>query len=68
MVTPLALGAITIHPVVEQQGAFFNALSFFPNLTKEAGWRFGAGVVQRECHVQNRFGNVGRSRWRDHNL
>ena len=35
MVTPLALGAITIHPVVEQQGAFFNALSFFPNLTKE---------------------------------
>src|SRR5215469_6652510 len=35
MTTPLLLGEITIHPVVEQQGAFFDALSFFPNLTKE---------------------------------
>jgi glyoxylase-like metal-dependent hydrolase (beta-lactamase superfamily II) len=34
MTTPLALGEITIHPVVEQQGAFFDALSFFPKLTK----------------------------------
>ena len=35
MITPLALGEITVHPVVEQQGAFFDALSFFPKLTKE---------------------------------
>jgi glyoxylase-like metal-dependent hydrolase (beta-lactamase superfamily II) len=35
MKTPLALGEITIHPVVEQQGAFFDALGFFPKLTKE---------------------------------
>src|SRR6516164_11126992 len=35
MTTPLVLGEITIHPVVEQQGAFFDALSFFPNLSKE---------------------------------
>jgi len=32
---PLALDDITIHPVVEQQGAFFEALPFFPKLTKE---------------------------------
>jgi hypothetical protein len=32
---PLALDDITIHPVVEQQGAFFEALPFFPELTKE---------------------------------
>jgi glyoxylase-like metal-dependent hydrolase (beta-lactamase superfamily II) len=36
MTTPLALGEITIHPVVEQEGAFFDALSFFPKLTKDA--------------------------------
>ena len=36
MTTPLALGEITIHPVVEQQGAFFDALSFFPKLAKDA--------------------------------
>lgn len=35
MITPLALGEIAVHPVVEQQGAFFDALSFFPKLTKE---------------------------------
>jgi len=32
---PLALDDITIHPVVEQQGAFFEALPFFPKPTKE---------------------------------
>ena len=35
MTMPLTLGEISIHPVVEQQGAFFDALSFFPKLTKE---------------------------------
>ncbi len=35
MTMPLALDDITIHPVVEQQGAFFEALPFFPKLTKE---------------------------------
>jgi glyoxylase-like metal-dependent hydrolase (beta-lactamase superfamily II) len=35
MSKPLTLGDITIHPVVEQQGAFFDALSFFPKLSKE---------------------------------
>ena len=35
MSTPLTLRDITIHPVVEQQGAFFDALSFFPKLSKE---------------------------------
>src|SRR5260370_2453452 len=35
MTMPLALDDITIHPVVEQQGAFLEALPFFPNLTKQ---------------------------------
>jgi hypothetical protein len=35
MTKPLALHDITIHPVVEQQGAFFEVLGFFPALTKE---------------------------------
>jgi hypothetical protein len=32
---PITLQDITIHPVVEQQGAFFDAMGFFPTLTKE---------------------------------
>ena len=33
--TTITLNNITIHPVVEQQAPFFNALEFFPTLTKE---------------------------------
>jgi len=33
--TTITLKDITIHPVVEQQAPFFNALEFFPTLTKE---------------------------------
>jgi glyoxylase-like metal-dependent hydrolase (beta-lactamase superfamily II) len=32
---PITLKDITIHPVVEQQGAWFEALGFFPTLSKE---------------------------------
>jgi glyoxylase-like metal-dependent hydrolase (beta-lactamase superfamily II) len=35
MPAPIALEDITIHPVVEQQGSWFDALQFFPTLTKE---------------------------------
>ena len=35
MSAPIALQDITIHPVVEQQGSWFDALQFFPTLTKE---------------------------------
>ena len=35
MTTAIALQDITIYPVVEQQGPFFDALEFFPTLTKE---------------------------------
>ena len=35
MTTPITLKDITIHPVVEQQGAFFERMGFFPTLTKE---------------------------------
>ena len=36
MTTAITLKDITIHPVVEQQGALFDALEFFPTLSKEA--------------------------------
>ena len=35
MPTAIPLHDITIHPVVEQQGPFFDVLEFFPTLTKE---------------------------------
>ncbi len=35
MMTPIKLQDITIHAVVEQQGAWFDARTFFPSLTKE---------------------------------
>ena len=35
MPAPIALQDTTIHPVIEQQGSWFDALQFFPTLTKE---------------------------------
>jgi glyoxylase-like metal-dependent hydrolase (beta-lactamase superfamily II) len=35
MASPIKLGSITIHRIVEQQMPFFDALEFFPSLTKE---------------------------------
>lgn len=35
MTRDITLGDITIQQIVEQQGAFFDALTFFPTLTKE---------------------------------
>jgi glyoxylase-like metal-dependent hydrolase (beta-lactamase superfamily II) len=35
LMTQIALHDITIHPVVEQQGAFFKAKEFFPTLRQE---------------------------------
>jgi glyoxylase-like metal-dependent hydrolase (beta-lactamase superfamily II) len=35
MTSPIALKDITIYPIVEQQGPFFNALQFFPKLNKD---------------------------------
>jgi glyoxylase-like metal-dependent hydrolase (beta-lactamase superfamily II) len=32
---PIQIGNITIHRIVEQEGPFFNAMSFFPDITKE---------------------------------
>lgn len=31
----LNLGAVTIHRIVEQEGAFFDAFEFFPTLTRD---------------------------------
>jgi glyoxylase-like metal-dependent hydrolase (beta-lactamase superfamily II) len=35
MTTRIALGNLTIHRIVEQEGPFFDVLKFFPTLTKE---------------------------------
>ena len=35
MPAPIALQDVTIHPVIEQQGSWFDALQFFPTLTKD---------------------------------
>ena len=35
MTMPIALNDITIHPIVEQQGAWFDAMGFFPARTKD---------------------------------
>jgi glyoxylase-like metal-dependent hydrolase (beta-lactamase superfamily II) len=35
MPAPIKLGNITIHRIVEQEGPFFEVLTFFPKLTKE---------------------------------
>jgi glyoxylase-like metal-dependent hydrolase (beta-lactamase superfamily II) len=35
MATPITLRDITIHPVVESQGAHFDVMDFFPTLTRE---------------------------------
>ena len=35
MASPIQLGPITIHRIVEQEVPFFDALEFFPSLTKE---------------------------------
>jgi glyoxylase-like metal-dependent hydrolase (beta-lactamase superfamily II) len=35
MIKPLALNEISMHPIVEQQGAFFGVREFFPSLTDE---------------------------------
>jgi len=35
MTTPITLNDIQIYPIVEQQGAFFKALEFFPKLGQE---------------------------------
>ena len=35
MTTAITLKDITIHPVVEHQGPFFDVMEFFPTLTKE---------------------------------
>ena len=31
---PIQIGNITIHRIVEQEGPFFNAMSFFPDITR----------------------------------
>jgi glyoxylase-like metal-dependent hydrolase (beta-lactamase superfamily II) len=35
MTTPISLNDITIYPIIEQQGGFFEVMGFFPTLSKE---------------------------------
>jgi hypothetical protein len=33
--TGIEIGSVTIHRVVEQEGPFFEAMDFFPTMTRE---------------------------------
>ena len=35
MLSPIQLGPISIHRIVEQEMPFYDAMEFFPTLTKE---------------------------------
>ena len=35
MSAPIEIGSTTIHRIVEQEGPFFEAMQFFPTMTKE---------------------------------
>ena len=53
MTTAITLKDITIHPVVEQEGPFFDALEFFPTLTKEVLRRAHQAAAQKS-HLKQR--------------
>jgi len=51
--TSFKVGDITIHRIVEQEGGFFDPLTFFPNLTPEVlaenkGWMTDGGYLDQE--------------------
>jgi hypothetical protein len=46
MLEQIQIGNITIHRIVEQEGAFFEALRFFRTLTKELLEEIGIGCIQ----------------------
>src|SRR5215471_14575646 len=51
--TTFAVGDITVHRVVEQEGPFFALLEFFPSLTAEVleenrGWMTDGGFLDRQ--------------------
>ena len=35
MLTGIEIGSVTIHRIVEQEGTFFDALQFFPTMTRD---------------------------------
>ena len=53
MQTSFKVGNLTIHRVVEQEGPFFDPLTFFPSLTKEvlaenSGWMKEGGFLDKD--------------------
>jgi len=48
MSAPISLDDITIHPVIEQQGSWFNVMEFFPTLAKEV-------LDENRCWMQPAF-------------
>ena len=61
--TTVTLKDITIHPVVEQQGPFFDGAEFFPTLTRKC-WRRTAPGSSRPSSIRNRQGRALRAELR----
>jgi len=55
MPAPIRLGDITIHRIIEQEGPFFEALAFFPKLTRELLEENRSWVTPRYIDAQNRL-------------
>jgi glyoxylase-like metal-dependent hydrolase (beta-lactamase superfamily II) len=54
--TTFKVGDITIHRIVEQEGGFFDPLTFFPSMTKELleenkGWMTDGGYLDKDGNV-----------------
>jgi hypothetical protein len=53
--TRIEIGSATIHRLVEQEGAFFDALQFFPTMTKELLDKIRKWLQPRFLDAQDRL-------------
>jgi hypothetical protein len=53
--TRIEIGSATIHRIVEQEGAFFDALQFFPTMTKELLDKIRKWLQPRFLDAQDRL-------------
>jgi hypothetical protein len=53
--TRIEIGSATIHRIVEQEGAFFDALQFFPTMTKELLDKIRKRLQPRFLDAQDRL-------------
>ena len=52
MSTRIEIGSVTIHRIVEQEGPFFEAMQFFPAMTREL-------LDENRAWLQPRFLDAG---------